>query len=124
MPGKKKKSSKERIVKLQNLTNEGLFELEDNIKRDYKKIQSVHRISSAEEAEIYKKIGYRPRPISGKQIPKTKVDEEIEVLRPVTAEDLEDEDNIIQPTINTTNTAATKSLDNNKKRDSLSTGIG
>lgn len=119
------RKKKKEVVKLQNKTNEGLFELEDNIKRDYTKIQSVHRITSVEEAEIYKKIGYKPRLASGKQLPKTKVDEEIEVLRPVTtAEDLEDEDTSIQPTINTTNTAATKSFDN-KKRDSLSgSGIG
>ena len=42
MPTKKKK----KVVKLQNKTNVGLFELDnDNIKRDDNKIRSVHRIS-------------------------------------------------------------------------------
>jgi hypothetical protein len=85
---------KKRTVKLQNKTNEGLFEL-DNVNRDYNKIQSVHRISPSYEAELYKKIGYDPSAslrVTSKV--KTKLASE---YRPATAEDLEDND--IQPTI-------------------------
>ena len=52
---------KKKVVKLQNKTNEGLFELNDNVDRDYNKVQSVHRINSTDEAQTYKKIGYKSR---------------------------------------------------------------